>query len=622
MNENWLRKRSLFTAPAKKVVLPKQRTSLLGVLGRALKRSCIMIGALVLFSVFLGMFSAAMIGTPRLPEKFVLHFPIDSELIEHGNQTGYGFGPRPMTIRQVAGAIDRAAEDRRVTGIVAELRGGGYNLAHIDELRRAIANFRAAGKYAHIYATSYGDTGGGIGTYYLAAAFSDIWLQPMGLVSIPGLRAEIPFLRGTLDKIGVTPQFFARKEYKSVFESLMAQEMSDETREMTTALVEDIAQTLSTGISADRGMTPQALRAAVDRALLLDHEAQAAGLVDHVEFFDVLEQQLGVAINGAAQGEQIEAVKMARYVRATQRRGEQPRPPGKAAPKVALVYVVGTIMSGSGDSGSLSDAESISANILEAADDEDVKAIVVRIESPGGSPTASETIRRALVRAQERGKIVVVSMAATTASGGYWVAAPADYIFAAPATVTGSIGVAGGKFVLDDIWDKIGVNWETVDWGANSSFWSLNTLYTAPQRERMNALLDYIYDGFVARVAEGRGMSIEAVDQIARGRVWTGRQAQQFGLVDELGGLDSALDYTAILLGATDRQALNIMQMPEPKTPLELLVDLMEMQVAIGRFADLQMRMLESFAPLLSRFENAHNAAALGTYEPLSVRPQ
>jgi protease-4 len=219
-------------------------------------------------------------------------------------------------------------------------------------------------------------------------------------------------------------------------------------------------------------------------------------------------------------------------------------------------------------------ADRISASIRSAAQNDKVAAIVLRMDSPGGSPVAAEAIRRAVVYAREKEKKVIVSMGAAAASGGYWAVANADHIVAAPATLTGSIGVFAGKLVLEDLWKKLGVTWESVNIGKNADMWSAQSHFSPTARKRFDALLDNIYNSFVALVAEGRGMTIEEVEKIAQGRVWTGKQALEVGLVDSLGGLEEALQKAKELAGFTPDEAVPVVQYPPRRSTLELLFEL------------------------------------------------
>jgi len=218
--------------------------------------------------------------------------------------------------------------------------------------------------------------------------------------------------------------------------------------------------------------------------------------------------------------------------------------------------------------------------------DDDIKAVLLRVDSPGGSPSASETIRRGVLKVQEEGKKVVVSMGSVAASGGYWIAAPADAIYASPATLTGSIGVVMGKVSLGALWDKLGVNWDSIRYGENAGMFSINEPLDAQGRARMNALIDQTYDQFLTRVAEGRGITKEEARRVAKGRAWTGAQAKERGLVDALGGQADALDYIARELGHDNRTDLELVTLPRPKRPLEQLIELMETQVSMGRWFD------------------------------------
>lgn len=570
---------------------------LIGGLWRALRRTCTTLGALVLTLSLLGAFSALqMTGTvaPPLPDTIVLHLDIDGDIPEKEMESTFSdpFAFRHLSILRVIEALDRAETDPRVKGIVAHLKNGNVGLAHIQELRAALKRFRATGKFAYIHATEYGDPGRGLGTYYLASAFEQIWMQPLGTLSIAGIGIESPYLKDLLDKIGVRAEFFQRKEYKTAFENLTHAEMTPENRVMMTRMIGNLGEQMLSDIAADRKITPVALRALIDRGLLLGKEALDGKLLDRVDYEDVLATQINARIGNQPEDE-VPFVSLEAYYAAPV--------PGKAPPAngvpVALIYVVGAIVEGDSDSDKSpllmgeqpASAQDIAQAITDAANDPAIPAIVLRINSPGGSPTASETIRRAIVRAQQKGKKVIVSMGDMAASGGYWIAAPADAIFALPATLTGSIGVVGGKFDLSGLWEKAGVTWDSLRWGQNAGFWTFNAPFSPSGAERMNAMLDEIYAAFVDRVAQGRKMSVDQVEKIAGGRVWTGAQAKKIGLVDTLGGIDSALDYTARQIGLGDRRDLGIEVLPRPLTPLERIIKTIEDQgAAIGAMASFQ----------------------------------
>lgn len=605
--------RPLFSSQRFRQPTPKKKSLLKktgGFFWRNLKRVCMAIGAMFLISMLLSAYLAMRLGseggTPVMPDKMVVYLPIEGTYSDYSEASPYSFTTRPH-FRHVIDAIDHAQIDHRVKGLLIVPNGGSLSLAQMQELRDAVKRFRASGKHTWFYAESMDE---GLGSYYLASATEQIWLQPVGSLSIPGLRAEMPYARELLDKVGVEPQFFARKEYKDVFTSFSERNMPATSRESMTKLLDDVSGQMIGAIAADRKKEIAEIKNNINKGLLTDQEALTAGLVDRVDYFDVLKKEIRLKAVGT---EDIKAMKFVRFSRyMDDRLALSQKLPGEKA-QIALVYAVGTIISDSNTSSSqasiygegMASAEDIAKVIDESARDKHIKAIVLRIDSPGGSPTASETIRRSLIHAQAADKKVVVSMGGTAASGGYWIAAPADHIFAMPATITGSIGVAGGKFVLDKLWDKVGVNWEDVHIGDNSSLLSSNEVYSPAERERMNTMMDSIYDAFIHRVAEGRKLPVERVDQIARGRVWTGESALKVGLVDELGSLNDALDYAATLAGKKNRREAVIVELPKQKTTLELLSELLEAQSRMGAGLSAQSSLTELLAPLISEYHNA-----------------
>jgi protease-4 len=569
------------------------------------------LGVLVLFLSVLGLVSALRIGhgaAPAVPDLAVLTLDFDADIPEKEQEATFAdpFAFRRLSLLQTVEALDRAATDPRIKGIVSHIKNPSMGLADVQELRAALRRFRASGKFAYVYGTDYGEPGRGLGTYYLACAFEKIWMQPLGTLSIAGIGLETPYLKGLLDTIGVQAEFFQKKEFKTAFESLTRAEMSPENREMTARMVENIGEQMLSEIAADRGIGPESLRRAIDRGLLLGKEAIAFKLVDRIDYEDVLEAEIQKRL-GLEDSDDLPLLTLEAYHAGHKAHTIEEHPAGTNVP-VALIYVNGVISedsSGSGESPLLmgqdnASAEDIAGAVGQAADDPGLPAIVLRIDSPGGSPGASETIRRALVRAKEKGKKVVVSMGNMAASGGYWIAAPADAIFASPATITGSIGVVGGKFNLAGLWEKTGVRWDTVRWGENAGFWSFNAPFSPAGAERMNATLDEVYAAFVDRVAKGRKLSPAQVESIAGGRVWTGNQARKIGLVDTLGGLDAALDHTARQIGLPGRQALEIRILPRPLTPLEHLLKALEEKGVHVLGPDLPLQTLATFLDRLT----------------------
>ncbi|MCG8339177.1 MAG: signal peptide peptidase SppA, partial [Proteobacteria bacterium] len=345
-----------------------------------------------------------------------------------------------------------------------------------------------------------------------------------------------------------------------------------------------------------------------------------AKLITHADYGDVLLGNVAEAVTGERDADALELVNINGYISVTRKKNGLM---GLSKPKVALVYVVGAIMPGDDPAGfgteGIAAAAEIAPAILKASKDDNVRAIVLRIDSPGGSPSASESILRAVEKAQERGKPVIVSMGATAASGGYWAAAYADKIYALPTTLTGSIGVVGGKFAMRELFGKLGVSWAKISWGENAGLWSLNTPFSDGEAKRFNVMLDHVYESFVARVAKGRKMSVEDVEKVAGGRVWTGRRAVDAGLVDELGGLEDALDHAAVLAGAESRRDLSVVVYPKPKTALEQVLQLLEGQVRMGRAVEWQEKALDVLQPAFNMLDIAKNPQNYGVYEPLRI---
>ncbi len=640
MKRNFRNHRPLFSSPVPQDVRkPKIRWRILPILWLAIKRTCTVIGAFVLVSMMFALFTLSQFGQAveePLPEKMVLYIEFKDGFAENTSNSGFSgsFGLVPPTVHELIDAIDRATGDVRVQGILARMDSGSFAPSQAAEVRDALKRFHAVGKFAAIYSPSYGAAGGGLGRFYLASAFQERWMQPLGIVSIPGVSAEMPFFRGVLDKIGVEPLFFKRKEYKTAYENLTDSSMSSYNRETIEAVVTDLRVELVKDIAADLKITPTQFEVLVNKGLFTSAEALQQKLITHADYVDVLVDRIVGEITGDPESDEEVFVDPQSYVAGVLREGNEKNLMrgefGEKGQKVALVYVLGAIMdsrlgasapSGLGDEG-IAAADDIAPALLDAADDPEIKAVVVRIDSPGGSPVASETILRSIDRVREKGKPVIVSMGTTAASGGYWVAAHADRIFASPTTITGSIGVVGGKFSAKELWTKLGVNWEGVSWGENSGLWSINEPFTESGNERMNAMLDQVYDAFLQRVSSGRKMTIEQVDKIAGGRVWSGASAKDVGLVDELGGLQDALDYTAKTLGKSDRTALQIIVMPKPLTPFEELLALLgeegaiysglKFQAAVGRMAGPAMKEIS----VIQRQGNSLTS----TYEPLTIR--
>jgi len=437
------------------------------------------------------------------------------------------------SLRPTLRALHEAGEDRRVSGLIAKV-GGGLPWTVVQELRLGVQAFAAGGKPTVAWAESFGDGSGDLAAYVLATAFDEVWLQPGGGVGLLGVGIETTFLRGALDRLGVEPQFEQRYEYKNAADQVLRTELTPAHREALEQLAESTFTDAVEAIARDRELDPLRVRELVDTGPRTAPEALDAALVDKLGYRD----QVYAAIRSKI-GDEPELLYADRW-----RPPPRPHLPRRRRGHVALVEARGAIASGAsrrGASGRQLGSDSVSAELRAAVEDEHTRAVVLHVDSPGGSAVASETIWREVCRVREADKPVVVSMGAAAASGGYYIACPADVILALPSTLTGSIGVFGGKFVLDDLLSRVGISTGAVEQGSRSRMFSSRRGFRDDERERLAAIIDAIYDDFVSKVATGRGRTVSEIEAVARGRVWTGRDAVGQGLVDELGGLRDAL---------------------------------------------------------------------------------
>ena len=471
--------------------------------------------------------------------------------------TGTG---RPLLLRETVAAIHRAAEDPRVAGLIARVQIPAAAAGPVQELREALAVFSDA-KPSLAWAETYPGTL----SYYLASAFREVWMQPSGTVGLIGFATNALFLRDALDKAGIEAQFVARGEYKSAANLFTQDRYTEAHREADERLIQSLYAQVLAAVGESRHITPDEVNALADKAPLLRDDALAGRLIDRVGFRDEayarIAELAGVSDISPLDADSEDApprLYLSRYARATTERPSAPMPPipgRKTKPAIAVVTLHGPIVSGRGGPGPLplgsssAGGDTIAAALREAAASDDVSAIVLRVDSPGGSVTGSETVWHEVNRVRDGGKPVVASMGAVAASGGYYVSMGADAIVANPGTITGSIGVVTGKLVARELKGRLGVGSDSVRTNPNADAWSINQPFTDEQQAHVEAEADLFYTDFIERVAIGRKMSVEDVDAIARGRVWTGADAKDRGLVDELGGLRAAITRAKVLAG-------------------------------------------------------------------------
>jgi len=528
-----------------------------------------LIGLLAAVAIVVGGIAAWKFASraPSLPGTMILTADLNGGLADGPSEDTLSrlvLGSK-ITLRDFVDALERAGGDGRVKGVYIHLGSDTMALAKTQQLRDAIAAFRAKGKFAIAFAESFGELGPGTRPYYLATACNEIWLQPLGDVGLTGLRAELPFFRGTLDRLGIEAKFGRREDYKTAMNMLTDTAMTEPQREETEALLNSAEGQIVGGIAAARKLTPDSVKALIDKGPLLAEEAKSAHLVDRVGYRDeAIERAHELAGSGA------ELTSLSRYLRGAGR-------PHTSGPAIALIYGTGLISSGGSDDSLLGDeragAGKLTRAFRAALRDPAVRAIVLRIDSPGGSAIASETIWREVSRARERGKPVIASMGDTAASGGYYIAAPANKIVAEPATITGSIGVLAGKLIVSGLFRKLGIDVDSVQRGANAGMFSATQDFSPEEWQRLQGFLDETYRGFKQHVAAGRHLSDDAVEAVAKGRVWTGEDAKAKGLVDELGGYDAAFRLAKEAAQIPPDAPFRVVVYPKRKDALDRLAD-------------------------------------------------
>ncbi|GAA3758075.1 signal peptide peptidase SppA [Salinactinospora qingdaonensis] len=490
-----------------------------------------------------------------------------------GDPLGQLLAMRRQRLFDILEGIRRGARDPRVKALIAKIGSAPISFGKLQELRTAVGVFRASGKPALAWSESFGDFGPGTASYYLATAFSEIALVPSGAVGLTGLSVTNRFLRDAVEKLGVDYEIGARHEYKNAVNMLTERDFTGPHREATERIVASLTEQVVEGISEGRGLSAQDVRSLIDRGPFISHEALEAGLVDRLGYRDEIYGELLGRFRGPEsehEGARLQFV--SRYQRAQTLASRVPAV--QRGEYVALVSGIGQIIPGRSRRSPLGGSSAMGSDTVAAAfraarADPKARAVVFRVDSGGGSYTASDVIRREVKLTSEAGKPVVVSMGDVAASGGYFIALGADSIVAKPGTLTGSIGVFIVKAVLSELMGKLGISSDSIDAGSHATMYSTDRKFSESEWERVNAMLDHVYDDFTAKVAEARGMTREQVHEVARGRVWTGADAHTHGLVDELGGVETAAGIARKRAGLPSMTALR--PFPQPN-PLERLV--------------------------------------------------
>lgn len=481
------------------------------------------------------------------------------------------------TFKDLVARVKKAGKDDDVKAIVL-LPNAGLGYGQTEELRRAMSEAQKAGKEIHVHADSLS-----MRNYVLASGADSIGVVPDGMLTIYGLRGETPYVRGLLDLIGVTPDFMTCGDYKSAGEMYMRTEPSKQAEEMSNWLFDGLFETNIKLIAEGRKVSSKQVRQWIDSGLYTSAKAKEAGIIDKVQFRQDLVSDLKAKYGkdvkfdrkyGKKKRDEIDLSSPLGVFKlwAEILQGPSKKKSTKAA--VAVIYVEGAILPGKpqpspfGSSG-IAYSEPIRKALDKAAGDDSIKAVVLRVDSPGGSATASEIILDATRRVKAK-KPLIVSMGNVAGSGGYYVACASDTIFADSNTITASIGVVSGKFATTDMWNKIGITWHTYDRGANAGMFSSRNVFNDAERKQMRALMDEVYGDFKGHVVAIRGDRLKKdIDKLAGGRVFTGQQALELGLVDKIGGLEDAIAHVAKEAKIDDYE---VRVLPKPKTFIDMLL--------------------------------------------------
>jgi protease-4 len=533
---------------------------------KAIVRILAVLGALWLISLLVAVFLVAG-RKGSVPGKTILEANFEQPMLEDipDDPAAQVMLKDRVVVRDVVDALDRGANDDRVVGLVARIGAVSMGMGQVQELREAVERFRAKKKFAVAYAETFGEFGPGNNAYYLATVFDQIYLQPSGDIGLTGLILESPFLKNTLAKLGMKFHGDHRYEYKTALNLFTESKYTPAHKEANTALMNSWFGQLKDGICSARQISPEQFQSVIDQGPYLGKEAVDAHLVDGVAYRDEVYDQVKKKAGDGAK-----LLYLSKYLD----RAGRPHDKGKT---IALVYGVGGVQRGKSGYNPVQDSlamgsETVAGAIRAAAEDKNVKAILFRVDSPGGSYVASDTIWRAVVQARKAGKPVIVSMGDVAGSGGYFVAMAADKIVAQPGTITASIGVLSGKFLTSGLWDKIGLTWDEVHAGANATMWTGTHDYTPAEWQRFQQWLDRIYVDFTSKVAEGRKLPKEKVLEIAKGRIWSGQDAKNLGLIDEVGGFDTALSLAKKAAGIPESEEVKLEVFPHKKTLWQALL--------------------------------------------------
>ena len=541
-------------------------------------------GGLVLFFGFIGLVTTMNNKTVSLEAGSYLVLDLSANITDSPPTYDFRmFGSQhneTLQLRTITRSLRAAAKDDRIAGVFIKgdtsQGGSGAGYAALKEVRGALLAFKASGKPVIAYLT-YATTK----DYFLASVANDIALDTYGMIIMPGLASEPMFYAGALDRFGVGIQVTRVGKYKSYIEPFVRKDMSPESRAQLQKLLDDVWGDLVADIATSRGLTGAKIQATVDsEGIIRAAAAKASKLVDRVAYRDEIIDELKKRTGRKHSKESFKQITLADYSREAKDMGDSVKAVaatnGKSSGrggKIAVVYAEGSIVDGEGDESDQIGATRFARELRQLRQDDDVKALVLRVNSPGGSASASETIQRE-IRLMRKVKPVVVSMGSYAASGGYWISTYADRIFAEPTTITGSIGVFGIQFDIKKLANDFGITFDSVKTGKFADSITITRPKTEEELAIFQRMVDWIYAQFVAKVADARHLKPEFVQEVAQGRVWSGIEAQKIGLIDELGGLDAAIQCAATKAGLGEKYRL--VEYPRKKEFSEALKEIID----------------------------------------------
>jgi protease-4 len=525
----------------------------------------VLITGILFFVIFLGSVGAMLSKQDKpveLKPNTVLKIELNQMIMDRSPKNPFenfdfqSFGPtKTLGLNDILANIEKAKKDDNIKGIYLDLSVIPAGMATIEEIRNALLDFKESDKFIIAYSDNYMQT-----SYYLASAADKVYMNPAGNLFLTGLSSQVMFFKDALDKLGVEPQIIRHGKFKSAIEPFTRNEMSEENRTQIMEYVSDLWDKMAQGVAENRGISLEELNNATENLEMRTAEAAVEyKLIDGLKYKDEIFAE--IKDMSEIDKDKPRFVGLGKYNRVPKIKEYK----GLAKDKVAVVYAMGSVIMGEGEEGTIG-SDRISRAIREAREDSTVKAIVFRVNSGGGSALASEVIWREVKLASEV-KPVIASLGDVAASGGYYIVAPADTIVASPNTITGSIGVFGLFFNAKDLLnEKLGIHVDVAKTHAHSDIGSPFRSMTPAERQVFKAGIEDVYDTFIERVADGREMTKEEVDEIAQGRVWSGIDAKRIGLIDLYGGLEAAIDVAA---EKAKLEKYRVVGLPELKDPFE-----------------------------------------------------